>query len=283
MPAEDVSYAIFDPTGNVTALVTSEVAVLEQPRVAQAIMARHPKVEQVGFVRWALEEAQNAAQVDLRMAGGEFCGNATMCAAALYLLAGGSGREAHGQTSVLCRVSGAKLPVEVRLRAAGKDAFAAGIHMPAALNLDEVELSLDHLGDTLPLVRMEGISHLVVTSHSPFHALLDKRDLAERAVHDWCRELRADGLGLMFLDGGLDEESCRMTPLVYVPGSSTVFWEHSCASGSSAVGMYAARRQGAAIDLLLVEPGGTLRVTSDSQTGETWLFGTCVLQKWYRC
>ena len=64
-----------------------------------------------------------------------------------------------------------------------------------------------------------------------------------------------------------------MTPLIYVPGSGTVFWEHSCASGTAAVGMAYARKEAAPVDLTLQEPGGLLRVTS-APTGETMLFGT---------
>ena len=67
-----------DPTGNITALVESSAEVSRQPFIADLIMQKHPEVEQVGFVEFG-------EQVKLRMAGGEFCGNASMCAAALYL------------------------------------------------------------------------------------------------------------------------------------------------------------------------------------------------------
>ena len=54
-----------------------------------------------------------------------------------------------------------------------------------------------------------------------------------------------------------------MTPLVYIPGSGTVFWENSCASGSAAVGMYLADGNAAPTEVSLREPGGVLHVTSD--------------------
>ena len=71
----------------------------------------------------------------------------------------------------------------------------------------------------------------------------------------------------------LDAARSRLTPLVYIPGSGTVFWENSCASGSSAAGMYLAARTGAPVGLTLAEPGGSLRVSSDPGGGETWLYG----------
>ena len=76
-------YSIFDPTGNITALVESPVDESEQPAVAASIMARHTAVEQVGFVRLSDKKTAPAA---LRMAGGEFCANASMSAAALSAL-----------------------------------------------------------------------------------------------------------------------------------------------------------------------------------------------------
>ena len=64
-----------------------------------------------------------------------------------------------------------------------------------------------------------------------------------------------------------------MTPLVYVPGADTMFWENSCASGSVAAGQYLAAASGEAVKIALKEPGGTLVVESDPDTGETWLYG----------
>ena len=83
---EDLKYYIFDPTGNITALVESGVAAADQSAVASRIMERHPDVEQVGFITYADDAAAADVPVSLRMAGGEFCGNATMCTAALYMI-----------------------------------------------------------------------------------------------------------------------------------------------------------------------------------------------------
>lgn len=263
---EPLRYGIFDPTGNITALVESAVAVADQPAVAASVMCEHPEVEQVGYVRFLADAAPDGVRVELRMAGGEFCGNATMSAAAAY--ASWAGVEGG---SVLVRVSGAAEPVEVRLQAEGDGSFAGAVHMLWALAVERVGLAWGDTASDLPLVRMEGISHLVIEPESPFFALLEDRAAAEQAVRAWCAELGADGLGLMFLEG--ERSELTMTPLVYVPGGDTVFWENSCASGSSAVGMCLATRRGSAVELDLHEPGGVLRVESTPQTGETWLHG----------
>jgi len=255
-----ISYSIFDPTGNITALVESPVEPERRSAVAAALMRRHPEVEQVGFFRIA------EGRPELNMAGGEFCGNASMSAAALYLLQRGCG--AGEDTAVSIAVSGASEPVRVTLWQTGEEAFSACVRMPRALSVREAAFSFGGAAGSLPLVQMEGISHLMIEPASPFFALRADHPAAESAVHSFCDALRADCLGLMFLDAA----ESSLTPLVYVPGSGTVFWENSCASGSAAVGMALAARAGCAVNLTLSEPGGELRVSCDA-AGETLLYG----------
>ena len=258
-------YCLFDPTGNITALVESSIDVPDQPAVAAGIMCRHPEVEQVGFLSLPAFPALPV----LRMAGGEFCGNASMCAAALTALR--RGMKPGTGSSLLLRVSGAQQPVAVCLQEEGEGCWAASVTMPPARSVEEQAFRFGDLQGTLPLVRMEGISHLLVEPDSPFSPLLADRAAAEQAVRRWCGELQTDGLGLMFLEGGGEERN--MTPLVYVPGVGTTFWENSCASGSAAAGMYLAARHGVPAELTLHEPGGDLRVSSDPANGEIRLRG----------
>ena len=256
-------YSIFDPTGNITALVESPVEESCQPSVAAAIMARHTAVEQVGFLRLPAGEGETPA---LRMAGGEFCGNASMSAAALWALRRGLDG---GECSL--RVSGAESAVSVRLRRETEGSFAAAVHMPPAGQIMEKECVISGRRGRLSCVYMEGITHAVITPASAFFALKDDHPAAERAVRTLCAALGANCLGLMFLEEEMPR--CRLTPLVWVPASGTLFWENSCASGSAAVGMLLARQSGKAIDLTLEEPGGELRVESNTAKGETWLHG----------
>lgn len=269
-----VRYSILDPTGNITALVESEVAPSGRLAVASQIMERHPEVEQVGFVHFFLPETIQAdsVQVELQMAGGEFCGNASMSAAALYLLRKSSGSSNCTAETVFLRVSGAVNPVEVHLLSQPSGCYVGRVHMPPPLSVAETDLHFGDLHAPLPLVRMEGISHLIIRPDSPFFILKSAPQTAEQAVRSWCRSLSADGLGLMFLEQA--DSSMRLTPLVYVPVSDTVFWENSCASGSSASGMLLAAEQSVSITAELVEPGGTLYVESNPVSGETWLSGT---------
>ena len=128
----------------------------------------------------------------------------------------------------------------------------------------------DGIEETLPVVRCTGITHLIIEEDSRFFYLLKEREKAEAAAKDWCSFLEASCLGLMFVRA--TEAGCRMTPLVFAPGSGTLFWEHSCASGSSAVCMYLAKKEGRNVSLKLTQPGGILKVNSGPEG--TWLSGT---------
>ena len=265
---EKLHGSIWDPTGNITALVESPVAPERQPDAAAALMRRHPAVEQVGFLRFPARPDADGVSAALRMAGGEFCGNASMCAAALCLLRRDAGQGT--EELVRVRVSGAEEPVTVRLRREEAESFRARVRMPAPRSVGEADFAFGGVSGRLPLVRMAGISHILIGPGSGFGALLRDRAAAGRAVRAWCAELGAEGLGLMFL--GETAGETHLTPLVYVPGSGTEFWEHACASGSAAIGMALAARGGAPVRLTLREPGGVLTVESRPD-GETWLGG----------
>ena len=236
---ENLRYYIFDPTGNITALVESEVAIADQPAVASCIMEQHPDVEQVGFVTYADDAAAAGVPVSLRMAGGEFCGNATMCAAALFAIRSGLQGGA-----VPVRVSGATAPLEVLLEQQAAGTFSAAVTMPPALGIEELKLADGMLPGSdsldLPIVRMEGISHIIIEPDSGFFGLKDDPVLAET----------------------LD----------------TMFWENSCASGSAAAGMYLAAKAGSPVDVTFDEPAGRLRAESDPATGKTVLHGSVILR-----
>lgn len=229
-----VTYTIFDPTGNITALVTSPVPVPEQPALAARLMEREPTVEQVGFFK-----AENGLP-SLRMAGGEFCGNASMCAAALW-----ADRTGVGADTVTLRVSGAAEPVAVSLGLPENGARRASVRMPQPISVETQTLG----GETHPVVRFDGIAHVILEA-------APDRAKAGSDARAWCQALGTDALGLMFLD----KAAGTLTPLVYVPAAGTLFWESSCASGTTAAGVYLAAKAGRAVTAALAQPGGTLTV-----------------------
>ena len=272
-----MQYSILDPTGNITALVENNISINEQPACAAEIMNRHPDVEQVGFIRFPSSE-RTLFQVELRMAGGEFCGNASMCAAALYLHQNDM-NDYNNPVMVQLRVSGSSKPIFVTIHKHTKNLFETEILMPNPLEINETDFVFDQYRGNLPVVRLEGISHIIIEPESVFFNLLSRRSSAEKAVKKWCKNLTSCGLGMMFLER--KEKSLKLTPLVYIPKSDTLFWENSCASGSSAVGAYIAQKMNEPLSLILDEPGGQQKITCDPNNNTVMLSGQVKIRAQY--
>ena len=244
-----LSYHVIDPTGNITLLVETPVPISDQPAAAAALMALEPEAEQVGFLSEAAE-----CDLALRMAGGEFCGNASMSAAMLAAI-----RADEARRSVILRVSGAAQPVTAEVEARPDGSWQGTVDMPAPKAIRRV--LLPSAGET-PVVELDGITHVILEQPMP-------RPLAERSAPEWCQRLNAAALGIMFLN----RRDGRLVPLVYVPGAGTLCWETSCASGTTAAGAYLAADSGCALTASFREPGGILTVAV-SENGEVRLTGT---------
>ncbi len=246
-----LEYYLLDPTGNITVLAATPVPPAVQPEIASQLMKMEPSAEQVGFLYGA-----DGCDMALRMAGGEFCGNASMSAA---VIAAADAGKKQGDMRLL--VSGAEGSVTARVEMQTDGTWSGTVEMPKPAETEmisfpdpdmkssDTDMESSHTL-TLPAVRFEGICHVIVEEKMP-------RDLAEKAAPVWCRHLNADALGLMFLD----REACSLTPLVYVPAAGTLCWENSCASGTTAAGAFLAGHTGLPFSISLRQPGGSLTVT----------------------
>ena len=283
MKTWEIDYAVMDPTGNITILVETPVPEASQPFAAARLMELEPAAEQVGF----LSSGRDGAELSLRMAGGEFCGNASM-SAAVYEEVRKAGKEA-GVREILLNVSGAAEPVKVEVEAfaaPGGDLepqFRGTVEMPRPLRIRQAELSLEGAETEIPAVEFEGITHLIIredADDAPGCSSAAKiRQDAERLAPLWCKALGAEALGLMFLN----ETEGTMKPLVYVPAAGTLVWENSCASGTTASGAFLAEQQSGAdlqrsFQISLKQPGGSLGIRAE-KSGELFLSGTVRLLK----
>ncbi|MGN1001173.1 MAG: hypothetical protein ACI4PC_00255 [Oscillospiraceae bacterium] len=241
-----IRYVRADPTGNITALVLSPVEEEQRARAAEAVMARDKSVEQVGFVTFPRGEGP----VELTMAGGEFCGNASLSAAALYARRLGLARAA-----VTVCVRGAGVTAAVELEREPDGAYRGRVEMPLPLWVGPVALPVPGGRAQYPVAAFPGISHVIVTGGM-------SRQEAEVLARPWCAALDVPALGLMLLDPA----EGRLSPLVYVAGGGTLFWENSCASGSAAVGAYLALSRGGGA-FPLTQPGGVLTVEAALREG----------------
>lgn len=213
------SYIYADPTGNITLLAPMpEDSTLSLSDAASILMEREPDAEQIGF----LSPGDADCDIALQMAGGEFCGNAAMSAAAVYALCSGL-----NSADVHVRVSGTPDPIVIQIRTADEQAhvYIGTVEMPSPVSTEDLNVPLDHGMLPVTAVRLPGIVHLI--TDTPV-----EKECAEEAIRQWCSLFQADALGLILLN----RQNETLTPLVYVRRSNTLFWESSCASGTTAAG-----------------------------------------------
>ena len=121
----NISYTKIDPAGNITVVVDSFVPREQQSRVASELMKRDVTVEQVGF----LEKPDDpCCAVRLQMMGGEFCGNASLSAAAVIFSRAGLGEGLYCEE--LFEVSGAAEPVKISGHMVNSACFEGEVAMP---------------------------------------------------------------------------------------------------------------------------------------------------------
>ncbi len=248
-----IKYRIADPNHNITLLVETEVEVSRQKDIAISLMKKEKDVEQVGYIY-----RDGQGDIALRMAGGEFCGNATMSVAAYHL-------EKRKETTGIVKVHIMDDDTIIDVKANLDD---KGIwETEETLYSNKIERKNFDTYNRLPIVFFDSISHIIIEEKALIKDLCESKK-AEDLIKKWAREIDTRALGIMFYD----REDSKLTPLVYVKDIETLFWERSCASGTVATGLYIAYNIKDTIDETFVEPGGILRVKADP-TGKAILYG----------
>ena len=244
-----IDYSLFDPSGNVTALVQTDVDKKLYAEISKEILKIEPSAQQVGFV-------ENG---NLYMSGGEFCGNASASLACLKLK--NSGEDPKNIKAYSFEVSGAGEAVKTAVKKISENEFTASVDMPIFKDIDYIDFDIGSDKLNLPVVKIPGIYHIIISQNL-------EKSLAEALIKKWCNELNADALGLMFFD----EQRAFLKPLVYVKAVDTLYWESSCASGTAALGFYISKKYGKKVSLNISEEGGTLTVDA-APSGKVRLTG----------
>jgi diaminopimelate epimerase len=226
------------PGGNDTALVFDVVDARDYKELNAYIQSKKPEIEQVMFV-----ENEGVSPKGM-MAGGEFCGNATR-SLGYYLLKGKNG-------TIDVSVSGAKTPLSVTV----KDKSAR-----TQIPIINDAKSVTFLNDTDSLVRLEGITHLVLESGSEDARKIaavsevEKQKLMARQLLEKHDLMEQPAAGVMVLSR--HQNAFKLLPFVYVKAVDTFYAETACGSGSVAVGLVFAKKQGKPIhDVEIQQPSG---------------------------
>ncbi len=238
-----VDYCYADPAGNITILVETPFPVSDYPETASRLLSAEPSAEQVGFI-----EGISRSGISLRMAGGEFCGNAAFSAAALAAMKAGADE---GAFSV--DFFGVDKPLSSSIKRISEGSYAGKIGMPLPEEISGRQFRFQGTDMFLPVVRFPGISHIICAE------ILDPA-FAEAALKQWCSVLGAPAAGIM----QLDQEKMSLVPLVYVPAADTLFWERSCASGTCAAAVWLSASTGSYGTYSFIEPGGELGAETGS-------------------
>ena len=262
------SYRVYSPGGNTTALVSGlELCAERRLTVQDYIMRERPGVEQVGFV------GTDAANPELIMAGGEFCGNAARAAAWQYL----DGKP--GVISLL--VSGA----DFAINAGVAENLEAWAETPVRGQ------SAEPAGDGVYKVAMEGISHLVLLPEASRKYLREKpapRHLDDARPDEIYKErllVRAfellenawpsyNAAGVIFTETVVNDAAVKFAgselltgnadgvikihPCVFVKNAGTAFYETACGSGSAAVAVTLSCLRGVGLTISVLQPSGSV-------------------------
>lgn len=252
----NVRFVKCSPTQNMTILVTDPVPRADQSAVAAKLLEYGSVyAEQAGFLE---TPADPAARARLQMAGGEFCGNATMCLAAY--VARNDGLADGAEADLPLEVSGAPATLTCHVRREGS-AYRCTVAMPLPTGVEPIfdnvpaEASA-FLPGGCTLVRLPGIAHLIVPGRPP-------KEGAEAFLRTFAGSLDEDAVGLIFFD----EPNRRIDPLVYDKSVNSMVWEHGCGSGTAATAAYLAQKTREDVCLPLAQPGGTITVRAATRSG----------------
>lgn len=229
----DISYLIYVPGGNGTALVEKLGYSPEvRKQINDKIMEDNGDiVEQVGFV-------EKGSQPELKMAGGEFCGNATRSAAYYYL----DGK-----------------PGEIKIKV-NDDLINAGVYE----NGDAwCEIPLYFGNDVITQVeagiykvKMNGMTTIVVSDNVAEDYLNDMENIKAHGMNfiNKYQLNECEAVGIMFLE--VIDSVLKINPVVWVKSIDTLFYETACGSGTTATVMVEAYKRKDSCSMDILQPSG---------------------------
>lgn len=250
----EIEFIKTSPTENMTILVETQIPEEKQLAIAQKLIAYHSVyAEQAGFIQ---EPKDKRAAKALRMMAGEFCGNATLSLAA-WLMEQKNMPMGERET-LLLEISGANKLVwcEIQREAQG---YYGKIEMPLPISIQWEQFLLEGETLKLPVVRFEGIWHIIVERQIWGETAKTK---AEQAAEIWGPKM-PPAFGILLWD----EKTGQMEPLVCLKNTSLI-WERGCGSGTSAIGAFLAVQAGKNVSLQCKQPGGTMGVQACVNEGE---------------
>ena len=235
----EIEYKIYDPSGNITALVIGDNYTKEQKMlINNEIMKNEKNVEQVGFL------STNSSKIT--MAGGEFCGNAIRCASMYYM---DKQKEMNIQINNLILKTGIDEEQNIW----------------SEIPIDKTKII--KLNEDIYEVILEGITILVTDLKK-----LYKDNLKENAKTIMNKyKISDEAVGVIFKEK--TEKSIKIYPVVWVRDIDTLFLENSCSSGTIATTMVESFLGNDSKQYSIMQPSGDVLKTSIIQNDKIILKG----------
>ncbi len=227
---KEFTYYLFSPCGNDTALVEgTDIDEQTKKILNDRIMNIHPNIEQVGFI--------GLDKYKLKMAGGEFCGNATRCAA-YYYLKGKSGE-------IKIDISN-NMIIKAGVNEEGK----AWSQIPLYTGKDFIRVVDNGIYEII----MSGIKYIILEKEISKLYLLDKKNLKSSAMNILKKYniKESEAIGVIFLEQ--INEKIKIHPVVWVKKINTLFYETACGSGTTAVAILEAVKNNCNQKIDIIQP-----------------------------
>ncbi|MEK7497261.1 MAG: hypothetical protein AAB657_05200 [Patescibacteria group bacterium] len=196
-----INYFIINPGGNITAIVCGKFTKKIKLKITKNILKINPTAEQVGF--WTNTKNKNL-DAKLEMAGGEFCGNALRSLGALLTYAG------NNKSNFIIKSSGMKTPVKIN----------------SSEKFSSITINLELLKYKNNICSIPGIKYFL--SEKKFTKLSAKSELAKKNL------LINKASGVISYEK-INEKTYKISPIVYVRDTETLYSESACASGTLAL------------------------------------------------
>lgn len=247
---KEIDFLKFNPTQNMTVLVSTNSPREEYQSIASQLMSYESVyAEQVGFIQ---KSCKGEAVLCLQMAGGEFCGNACMAAAANVAFK--KGLKTNDLMEIFLEASGADGLIACQVKNV-EGSYYCQVKMPIPEKIDQKIIECD--GDELNIA--------IVRYREFFHIVLEVEEF-----DDWVRA-RAQKLAKLLgvtignaLVGILlfKPDTNELAPLIYVSQVGSLIWERGCGSGTASLGAYLSWKSKSSIESPIKQPGGTIDVSA---------------------
>lgn len=252
-----------NPVENMTIFVMDKVDRSMHMDVANRLMEYGNLYgEQVGFIEEpATLKGKSLNTLRLQMMGGEFCGNATRSLAALMVHLNMPGViKSEDSYQVILEVSGSEDLLNCQVRRTENDhSYLSRVEMPLPTRISNSSLVFNNKPLSMIRVDFPGITHFIVEDR-----LVEDKEGFFQNMKAKTQNENLDAFGIMFYD----TENKFLTPLVYVKATDSKFWERSCGSGTSALGVALAFKKGSHVHEYVKQPGGELEVLVHLEDGK---------------